>query len=139
MTIERIKTIIICSLIVIPILLLITFFEFIILNLFGLQYESMGALVLFFLIYLSMEIPISHITDAIPPVLKELGMIPSSKGVLPFLLDSGLSLTLIKLLDTFMESISITWLGAVLFAIVTGLVGLLVRENDQEPPVLDQV
>lgn len=125
--------------IIIPILLLITFFEFIILNLFGLQYQSIGALVLFFLIYLILEIPISLITVAITPVLKELGMIPSSKGLLPFMLDSGLSFTLVKLLDMFMESISITWLGAVLFAIVTGLVGLLIRDKDEEPPMLDHV
>lgn len=139
MTIEKIKTTIICSLIIIPILLLITFFEFIILNLFGLQYQSIGALVVFFLIYLILEIPISLITNAIPPVLKELGMVPSSKGLLPFMLDSGLALTSVKLLDTFMESISITWLGAMLFAIVTGLVGMLVREKDEEPPMVDHV
>ena len=122
---------------IVPILLLITFFEFIILKLFGLQYQSFSALLLFFLIYLIMELPLSLIIDAFPKALKSLGMIPSSKGMLPFILDTGLSLILVKLLDTFMESISITWQGAVLFAIVTGLVGLLIRENDEEPPMLD--
>ena len=134
---NKIKTLVICTSIVSIILLGITYFEYILLRLLGLQYNSIGALVFFFVMYLFLEIPLSLITNAIPKALKSIGIIPSSKGWFLFILNAGLTFTLIELLDTFMVNISITWQGSLVFALTAGLVSLKFREKDDEPPMID--
>ena len=52
-------------------------------------------------------------------------------------MDAGLTIALIELLDTFMVNISITWQGSLIFALITGLVGLKLKEKDDEPPMID--
>jgi len=135
--INKVKTIVICLSIVLIILLGIIFFEFIVLRLLGLQYNSIGSLVFFFVLYLLLEIPLSLISNAIPKALKSVGIIQSSKGLLSFLLDTGLTFALINLLDTFMANIKIEWQGAVIFSIITGLISWKLRETDEEPPTID--
>jgi hypothetical protein len=107
------------------------------LRLLGLQYNSIGALVFFFVMYVFLEIPLSLITNAIPKALKSVGIIQSSKGWLSFILNTGLTFALIELLDTFMESISITWQGSLIFALITVLIGWKLEEKDDEPPMID--
>lgn len=123
--------------IVLIILAGITIFEFIVLRLLGLQYNSTGSLILFFVLYLILEIPLSLITNALPKALKSVGMIQSSKGWLPFVLDTGLTFILINILDTLMEDITITWQGAILFSLITGLISWKLKKKDEEPPVID--
>lgn len=135
--INKVKTIVICLSIVLIILLGIIFFEFIVLRLLGLQYNSIGSLVFFFVLYLLLEIPLSLISNAIPKALKSVGIIQSSKGLLSFLLDTGLTFALINLLDTFMANIKIEWQGAVIFSIITGLISWKLRATDEEPPTID--
>ncbi|WP_233548162.1 MULTISPECIES: YrvL family regulatory protein [unclassified Rummeliibacillus] len=135
--INRVKTIVICLAIVLFFLLGISFFEFFVLRLLGLQYNSMGALVFFFVLYLLLEIPLSLISNAIPKALYSVGIIRSSKGLLSFLLDTGLTFTLINLLDTFMGNIKIEWQGAVIFSIITGFISWKLKETDEEPPTID--
>ena len=87
--------------------------------------------------YVFLEIPLSLITNAIPKALKSIGIIQSSKGWLSFILNAGLTFSLIKLLDTFMVNISITWKGSLIFALISGLIGLKLKEKDEEPPMID--
>ncbi len=134
---NKIKTIAICISIISIILLGITFFEYIFLRLLGLQYNSIGALVFFFVMYLFLEIPLSLITNAIPKALKSVGIIQSSKGWLLFFLNTGLTFVLIESLDTFMMNIEITWQGSLIFAVISGLIGLKFKEKDDESPMSD--
>ena len=134
---NKIKTIVICTSIVSIILLGITFFEYIFLRLLGLQYNSIGALVFFFVMYFFLEIPLSLITNAIPKALKSVGIIQSSKGWLLFFLNTGLTFVLIESLDTFMMNIEITWQDSLIFAVISGLIGLKFKEKDDEPPMSD--
>lgn len=131
------KTIVICASIVLIILLVLTFFEFIFLRLLGLQYNSIGTLVFFFIMYVFLEIPLSFIKDGIPKALKSVGMIQSSKGWLSFILDTGLTFSLIKLLDIFMVNISITWQGPLIFALITGLISSKLKKNEKEPQMIN--
>ncbi|WP_394555570.1 YrvL family regulatory protein [Priestia aryabhattai] len=105
--INKVKTIVICLSIVLIILFAIMFFEFFTLKLLGLQYDSIGSLVYFFVLYLLLEIPLSLIVGAIPKALKSVGIIQFSKGLLSFLLDTGLTFALINSLDIFMTHIKI--------------------------------
>ncbi|OMC83470.1 hypothetical protein BK130_08010 [Viridibacillus sp. FSL H8-0123] len=134
---NKIKTIVICTSIVLIILLGITFFEYIFLRLLGFHYDSIGALIFFFIMYVFLEIPLSLITNAIPKALKSVGIIQSSKGWLSFILNTGLTFELIQLLDTFMANIAITWQGSLIFALISGLFGLILKEKDDEPPMID--
>jgi len=135
--INKIKVIVICTSVILIILLGITFFEYIFLRLLGLQYNSIGALVFFFVVYLFLEIPLSFITNAIPKALKSVGIIQSSRGWLSFILNTGLTFALIELLDTFMVNIVIAWQGSLVFALITGLIALKLIEKDDEPPMVD--
>ncbi|WP_399629545.1 YrvL family regulatory protein [Sporosarcina sp. SG10008] len=135
--VNKVKTIVICGLIVAFILLGIVLFEFVLLKLLGLQYDSFGALVIFFLIYLFLEVPLSLIADNIPRALKTVGVIESSKGWLSFILDIGLAFILIATIDHFMETIMISWQGALLFALISGIISRELKENDSEPPMID--
>lgn len=134
---NKVKTIVICGLIVAFILLGIVLFEFVLLKLLGLQYDSFGALVIFFLIYLFLEVPLSLIADNIPRALKTVGVIESSKGWLSFILDIGLAFILIATIDHFMETIMISWQGALLFALISGIISWKLKENDSKPPMID--
>ena len=130
---NKIKTIVICISIVSIILLGITFFEYIFLRLLGLQYNSIGALVFFFVMYFFLEIPLSLITNAIPKALKSVGIIQSSKGWLLFFLNTGLTFVLIESLDTFMMNIEITWQDSLIFAVISGLIGLKFKRKMMNP------
>lgn len=133
----KLKTISICVGVVLAILLIITFFEYIILRLLGFQYESIGALIFFFVLYLFLEMPLSLLANALPKALKSMGIIQSSKGWLVFLLNAALTFILIEALDNFIVDISITWQGALIFSLFSGLVSMMVTEKDEEPPMID--
>lgn len=112
----------------------ITFFEYIFLRLLGLQYNSISALVFFFVMYVFLEIPLSLITNAIPKALRSVGIIQSSNGWLSFILNTGLTFVLMELLDTFMVNIEIASQGSLIFALISGFFNWTLRENDKEPP-----
>jgi len=135
--INKVKTIVICLSIVLIILFAIMFFEFFTLKLLGLQYDSTGSLVYFFVLYLLLEIPLSLIVSAIPKALKSVGLIQSSKGILSFVLDTGLTFALINSLDIFMTHIKIEWLGAIVFSIIAGFISWKLKEKDEEPPLIN--
>ena len=114
-----------------------TFFEYILLKILGLQYDTMGSLLFFFVIYTFLEIPLSLITRAIPRALKSTGILKTSKGLVPIILNTGFTFMLIKLIDTFMDSIAISWQGAMIFALITALIHWLLEEKSEEPPMAD--
>lgn len=107
MKISKLKTGVIIAIIILILLFIIAFFEFIVLRLLGFEYDSIHSLVSFFVLYTLLEIPLSLFLDALPKALKSLGMIKSSKGWLPFVLDTCLTFLLITLLDFFMAGIKI--------------------------------
>lgn len=135
--IHKVKTIVICLFIVLIILFAIMFLEFFTLKLLGLHYDSISSLIYFFVLYLLLEIPLSLIVSAIPKALKSVGLIRSSKGLLSFLLDAGLTFALINLLDIFMTHIKIDWLGAIVFSIIAGFISWKLKEKDEEPPSIN--
>jgi prepilin signal peptidase PulO-like enzyme (type II secretory pathway) len=135
--INKFKTIGISITIVLIIVLFITFFEFIFLKIVGFKYQSLLDLGLFFILYLFLEIPLTFITDAIPKALKSVGILQTSKGWLPFILNTVLTFLLIEAIDAFMVNISIKWQGTLLFALVTGFIGWILKKDDDEPPDID--
>jgi len=135
--INKFKTIGIPISIVLIVLLFFAFFEYIFLKIMGFQYNSLWDLVLFFILYLFLEIPLAFITDAIPKALKSVGILQTSKGWLPFILNTVLTFLLIEAIDTFMVNIEIKWQGTLIFALVTGFIGWKLKKDEDEPPDID--
>ncbi|MDX8363462.1 YrvL family regulatory protein [Cytobacillus sp. IB215316] len=136
--IKKFKTISICISIVLIVLLFIAFLEYILLKILGFQYNSLMDLVLFFILYLFLEIPLSVLVNAIPKALKSAGIVHTSKKSLPFILNTVITFLLIEVIDIFMENININWQGTLIFALVTGLIGWnLNKDEDNEPPDID--
>ncbi|PEP22063.1 hypothetical protein CN582_16290 [Bacillus wiedmannii] len=134
---KKLKTVLICALLILPILFFILFFEFILLNLFGMKYDSLASLLLFFFIFLVLEMPISLIINGFIKAFKTVRIIKSSKGLIPFILNMGMTFFLISFIDHFMVSIYIPLRGIILFSIISGLIDMLLRDNDPEPPDFD--
>lgn len=134
---RKLKTILICTLLILPILFVILFFDFILLNLFGLKYDSIGSLLIFFFIYLSLEVPISFIINSFIKAFKTVRILKSSKGLISFILNVGITFFLISIIDYFMVSIFIPLRGMILFSIISGLIDMLLRDNEPEPPDFD--
>ncbi|WP_437389205.1 YrvL family regulatory protein [Priestia filamentosa] len=135
--INKFKTVGISISIVLIILLFIAFFEYIFLKIMGFQYNSLWDLVLFFILYLFLEIPLTFIAEAIPKALKSVGILRTSKGWLPFILNTVLTFLLIEIMDNFMVDIEIAWQGTLIFALVTGFIGWKLRKDEGEPPDID--
>jgi prepilin signal peptidase PulO-like enzyme (type II secretory pathway) len=135
--INKFKTIGISISIVLTVLLFIAFFEYIFLKIMGFQYNSLLDLLLFFILYLFLEIPLAFITEAIPKALKSVGILQTSRGWLPFILNTVLTFLLIESIDTFMVNIDIKWQGALIFALVTGFIGWKLNKDENEPPDID--
>lgn len=85
-----------------------------------------------------LEIPLSLIANAIPKALKSVGLIKTSKGLLSFILNTGLTFILIKLLDIYLVNIEISIHGAFVFALVTSFLNGELRKTDKEVPDMDQ-
>ncbi|MGE7687280.1 YrvL family regulatory protein [Peribacillus simplex] len=99
--INKFKTIGVSISIVLIVLLFIALFEYIFLKIMGFQYNSLLDLLLFFIMYLFLEIPLAFITEAIPKALKSVGILQTSKGWLLFILNTVLTFLLIEAIDTF--------------------------------------
>ncbi|MCF2132443.1 regulatory YrvL family protein [Strepomyces sp. STD 3.1] len=115
-------------------LLFIAIFEYLFLRIIGFQYNSLWDVVLFFILYLFLEIPLVFIIDAIPKALKSVGILQTSKGWLPFILNTALTFLLIEVIDNFMVNVEIEWQGILIFAVVTGFISWKLRKDESEPP-----
>ncbi|WP_237894247.1 YrvL family regulatory protein [Priestia megaterium] len=115
-------------------LLFFTFFEYIILKVLGLNYDSVRSLILFFILYGCLEIPLNLVLSSLLKALKSLKILNSSKGILALVLNIASTFILINLIDAFMESISISQLGVLIFSLITGSIGWLAIQDEKEPP-----
>lgn len=135
-TIRGIKSLLICTLIVSPILIVFTSFEFLILKILGLQYESLWSLLIFFSVYGMSEIPTNLFLSACLKALTTLDIIQSHTGVLALFFHIASPFIILNIIDRLMTSVSISQLGMFLFSLVTGLVGWLSIQQDSRPPKL---
>lgn len=133
-TIRGIKSLLICTLIVSPILIVFTSFEFLILKILGLQYESLWSLLIFFSVYGMSEIPTNLFLSACLKALTTLDIIQSHTGVLALFFHIASPFIILNIIDRLMTSVSISQLGMFLFSLVTGLVGWLSIQQDSRPP-----
>jgi hypothetical protein len=123
-----------CISIVAIIALLFTFIEYITLKVLGLNYDSIGSLILFFILYGCLEVPLNFLLSSLLKALKSLEILNSSKGILALILNITSTFILVNLINAFMDSISISQLGILIFSFITGSIGWLAIQDENEPP-----
>lgn len=131
---HKIKIILLCITILAIILSSFTFLEFFILKLLGLQYESTFSLVIFFILYLILQIPLLVLSNAIPKAFKSADVLASSNGLFTFSLYFMITFLFIILLDKIMQDIEIARQSVAIFAFISSFINMKMRMN---PPSVE--
>lgn len=81
-----------------------------------------------------MEIPINLFLKSLLKALVTLSLIKSSKGFVALILNIASTFLLLKIITQFIDTVSISQIGILIFSLITGLIGWLAIQNDAEPP-----
>ena len=117
-------TFIICGTIFIGMLSIIALVSGTIMKLLGFQYESIGSIILFFIIATMMSFPLNLIAGALPKALYELKRISKLYAFILYLtLDTIATSFGLKIVDYFMSSVSATTISIVVISFLLALPG----------------
>ena len=95
-----------------------------VMKLFGFQYESIGSIILFFIIATIMSFPLNLIAGALPKALYELERISKLDALILYLtLDTIATSFGLKIVDYYMSSVSATTLSIVVISFLLALPG----------------
>jgi len=113
------------ALIVLAIFSIIVIFSFLIMRFFGFKYESIGSIILFFVIVSIIGIPIEIFANSLPKALLSLKKISiKSAKILFVILSSSATIITMNVVDYFMASVSATDSSIVILAFILALVEL---------------
>ena len=130
---EKIITSIICGTIFIGMLSIIALVSGTVMKLFGFQYESIGSIILFFIIATIMSFPLNLIAGALPKALYELERISKLDALILYLtLDTIATSFGLKIVDYFMSSVSATTISIVVISFLLALPGRYDFKGKQE-------
>lgn len=121
---NKIITFIICGTIFIGMLSIIALVSGTVMKLFGFQYESIGSIILFFIIATIMSFPLNLIAGALPKALYELERISKLDALILYLtLDTIATSFGLKIVDYYMSSVSATTISIVIISFLLALPG----------------
>lgn len=121
---EKIITFIICGIIFIIALSIIAMISGFIMRLFGFQYESVGSIVLFFIIATVLSFPLNLIAGALPKALYELEKISKKSALILYLtLDTVATSFGLKVVDYCLLSVSATTISIIIISFLLALPG----------------
>lgn len=121
---DKIITFIICGTIFIGMLSIIALVSGTVMKLFGFQYESIGSIILFFIIATIMSFTLNLIAGALPKALYELKRISKLYAFILYLtLDTIATSFGLKIVDYFMSSVSATTISIVVISFLLALPG----------------
>ena len=121
---DKIITFIICGTIFIGMLSIIALVSGTIMKLLGFQYESIGSIILFFIIATIMSFPLNLIAGALPKALYELERISKLDALILYLtLDTIATSFGLKIVDYYMSSVSATTISIVVISFLLALPG----------------
>ena len=117
-------TFIICGTIFIGMLSIIALVSGTIMKLLGFQYESIGSIILFFIIATIMSFPLNLVAGALPKALYELERLSKPYAFILYLtLDTIATSFGLKIVDYFMSSVSATTISIVVISFLLALPG----------------
>lgn len=119
---DKIITFIICGTIFIGVLSIIALVSSTIMRLFGFQYESIGSIILFFIIATVISYPLNLIAEAFPKALFDLERINRKYAlVLYMVLDTIATSFGLKIVDYYMTSVSATTISIIVISFLLAL------------------
>ena len=122
---EKIITFILGALLIIVVLAIIAIFSGAIMRLLGFEYESVGGLILYFIIASVVSYPINLIAGALPKALLNLDRITREIAVCMYvLLDTIATFYGFYIVDYFMPSVSANTISLTVLALVFALFGI---------------
>ncbi len=121
---DKIITFIICGTIFIGMLSIIALVSGTVMKLFGFQYESIGSIILFFIIATIMSFPLNLIAGALPKALYELERISKQYALILYLILDTIATSFgLKIVDYYMSSVSTTTISIVVISFLLALPG----------------
>ena len=121
---EKFKTFAICGMIFLFILSIIALISGYIMKIFGFQYESVGSIILFFIIATIMSFPLNLIASAFPKALLKLGKINwRTAFILYLVLDTVATSFGLKVVDYYMPTVSATNISIIIISLLFAFMG----------------
>ena len=121
---EKFKTFAICGMIFLFILSIIALISGSIMKIFGFQYESVGSIILFFIIATIMSFPLNLIASAFPKALLKLGKINwRTAFILYLVLDTVATSFGLKVVDYYMPTVSATNISIIIISLLFAFMG----------------
>lgn len=122
---EKTVTYLICGALFVGVLSVIALIGGAIMRLFGFYYTSVGSIILFFIIATIISYPFSLLAGAFPKVLFVLDKIDKQSAVIMYLLlDTFATFMGLRIVDYFMQSISVTTISIIIVSYVFALFGV---------------
>lgn len=104
-----------------------------IMRLFGFKYESVGSIVLFFIIATVMTFPLNLIAGALPKALYELERVSKRFAIILYLVLDTIATSLgLKIVDYYMLSVSATTISIIVISFLLALPGKEDFKDKQE-------
>ena len=121
---EKFKIFAICGMIFLLILSIIALISGSIMKIFGFQYESVGSIILFFIIATIMSFPLNLIASAFPKALLKLGKINwRTAFILYLVLDTVATSFGLKVVDYYMPTVSATNISIIIISLLFAFMG----------------
>ena len=121
---EKFKTFAICGMIFLLILSIIALISGSIMKIFGFQYESVGSIILFFIIATITSFPLNLIASAFPKALLKLGKINWRIAFILYLvLDTVATSFGLKIVDYYMPTVSATSISIIIISLLFAFMG----------------
>lgn len=121
---EKIKTFLIGGTIFLAVLSIIALISGSIMKIFGFQYESLGSIILFFIIATIMSFPLNLIAGAFPKALLKLGKINRQAAfILYLILDTIATSFGLKVVDYYMPTVSATNISIIIISLLFAFMG----------------
>lgn len=100
-------------------------------SIIGLEYRSVGSVILFFFISAIVATPIGELISALPKVLVKAGRLSKWQGTLLFLIeDTIFSIIVFSIVDYFMSSVEASPLAILVVSFLLALLSVYVDENE---------
>ena len=91
----------------------------------GFEYESIGSIILFFVIATIISYPFSLIAEVLPKVVLSFGKLPKQMAILFYIiLDTFATFYGLRVVDYFMQSVSATDISIIIVSLILALFGI---------------
>lgn len=133
---EKIITFLLFVILFLGIISVIAIFGGVVMKLFGFEYESVGSIILLFIIASIISYPISMIAETLPKVLLSFEYLSRNAAILLYVVLDTIATALgLSVVDHFMKSVSASDTAIVVISLLLALPGI--KDIDEKPKGVD--